>query len=439
MRACLLLGLTLLCSSIIHGQEHWPAFRGGTLSGVGKGDDFPTDWSKDKNITWKMTIPGRGWSSPIVWGDRVFLTSTVSEGKDREPRKGLYVANVFGKVDPGTHHWYVHCLDRKTGKKLWSKEAHKGVVKGKIHIKNSYASETPVTDGERIYAYFGNVGLYCYDMTGKKLWDKSFKPVSTRFGWGTASSPVLHDGRLYIVNDNDTGSYLLTLNAKTGKEIWKVERDEKSNWATPYVWENSKRTEIITPGTRKIRSYDLDGKLLWELGGMSSITIPTPIEAHGLLYVTSGYVLDFKKPLYAIRPGASGDISLKEGQKQSEYIAWVQKSAGPYHPSPVVYGGYLYMLYDRGNLSCFDAKTGKPMYLKQSIARAPFTASPWAADGKIYCLDENGITHVVQAGPKFKVLGKNTLNGEMTLATPAITQGSFFIRTLNTLYRIGKK
>ncbi|MHC4540213.1 MAG: PQQ-binding-like beta-propeller repeat protein [Planctomycetota bacterium] len=216
------------------------------------------------------------------------------------------------------------------------------------------------------------------------------------------------------------------------------ERDEKSNWATPYVWTNELRTELITPGTGKVRSYDLDGKLLWELGGMSNIVIPTPFAKHGLLYISSGYVGDKKRPIFAIRPGARGDITLREDQSSNEYIAWSQKQGGPYNPSPIVYGDYLYVLYDRGMVSCYDARTGSEIYSKQRIAAGAmaFTSSPWANDGKIFCLSEDGETFVIQAGPEFKVLGKNALD-EMCMATPAAVRGSLIIRTLSKLYRIG--
>jgi outer membrane protein assembly factor BamB len=276
-------------------------------------------------------------------------------------------------------------------------------------------------------------------MQGKQLWSQSWGPFNTRNGWGTAASPVLHGNRIYVVNDNDDQSFLVALDKKTGKQIWRVERDEKSNWATPYVWENEKRTEIITAGTNRVRSYDLDGKLLWELGGMSSIVIPTPFSQSGLLYITSGYVADEKRPVFVVRPGASGDITLKDGKSSNEYIVWSQPQAGPYNPSPLVYGDYYYTLFDRGFLTCHEAKTGKEVYGKQRIdpAASAFTASPWAYNGKIFALSEDGDTFVIQAGREYKLLGKNSLD-EMCMATPAIVRGSLIIRTASKLYRISK-
>jgi outer membrane protein assembly factor BamB len=417
-------------------EENWPQFRG-PAAGVAEGKGLPGEWSTTKNVVWKIDVPGRGWSSPVVWGERIFLTTVVRDGTVEEPKKGLYFGGERPKPSTDEHHWIVLCLDWKTGKTLWQREVHKGPPAGPIHVKNTYASETPITDGERVYAPFGNVGLFCFDLNGKELWSQKWGSFKMRYGWGTAASPVLHQGRLYVVNDNDEKSYLVALDAKTGREIWKIERDEKSNWATPFVWDNGKRVELVTSGTKRVRSYDLDGKPLWELDGMSSIAIPTPFARHGLLYVSSGYVMDKKRPVFAIRPGAAGDISLKEDETSNGSVAWFQKSAGPYNPSPLVYGDYLYVLYDMGTLACFDALTGKPVYDRQRLhAQAGFTVSPWACGGKIYCLDEDGETHVVQAGPEFKELGRNRLD-EMCMATPAVLRGNLLIRTMTKLYRIG--
>ncbi|MGH9801994.1 MAG: PQQ-binding-like beta-propeller repeat protein, partial [Blastocatellia bacterium] len=322
---------------------------------------------------------------------------------------------------------------------LWQQEVHKAVPKISRHLKNSFASETPVTDGERVYAYFGNVGLFVFDMKGKPLWKQMFDAKKTRFGWGTAASPVVYKDRIYIVNDNDEQSFLLALDKKTGKEIWKVAREIGTNWATPYIWESGQRTEMIVPATKVVRSYDLDGKTLWEFKGMSSIAIPVPFSKFGLLYIASGYVGDQHRPVYAIKPGASGDISLKEGETSNQFIAWYQRQAGPYNPSPIVYGDLYYTLLDRGFFTAHDAKTGKEVYGKQRIdpAAGAFTSSPWAYNGKIFCLSEDGDTFVIQAGPEYKLIGKNSLD-EMCMATPAIVRGSLVIRTASKLYRISK-
>ena len=418
--------------------NNWPQFRGPGSSGSSDDPGLPVKWSQTENVAWKVPVSGLGWSSPVVWGDRIFLTSVESSDAKEAPKKGLY----FGGERPAPadeHRWFAYCIDFKTGKTLWRREVHKGAPPVSRHMKNTYASETPVTDGERVYFYFGNVGLFAFDMTGKLQWEKRFTPVKTRYGWGTAASPVLHKGRLYIVNDNDDKSWLAAFDKATGKQIWQADRDEKSNWSTPFIWENAKRTELIATGTNHVRGYDLDGKVLWEFGGMSSIVIPTPFTQHGLLYLTSGYVGDQNRPVYAVKPGAKGDITLAKGETSSEFIAWYLPQAGPYNPTPVVYGDYYYTLLDRGFLTCHDARTGKEIYGKVRIdnAAGAFTASPWAANGKIFALSEDGDTYVIQAGPEYKLLGKNSLD-EMSMATPAIVRGNLIIRTASNLYRIGR-
>jgi outer membrane protein assembly factor BamB len=414
--------------------ENWPQFRGPQSMGVAEDPNLPEQWSATRNVAWKTPIPGRGWSSPVVWGDRIFLSSAVPSAPIEEPKKGLYFGGNRETPPSDPHRWMVYSIDWKTGRILWEREVHRGVPASARHLKNTFASETPATDGERVYAYFGNLGLYCFDMNGKLLWSRPFGPYHTRYGWGTAASPVLHKGRVYIVNDNVDQSFLMAIDAKTGQTIWREDREEGSNWATPFVWENEKRTEIVTSGTKKVRSYDLDGKLLWELRGMSAIVIPTPFAKGGLLYLTSGYVGDQKRPAFAIRAGAKGDIS-----GSSEYIAWSLPQAGPYNPSPLVYGDYYYTLLDRGFLTCHDARTGKEVYGKQRIdpAAGAFTASPWAYNGKIFLLSEDGDTYVVEAGPEYKLLGKNSL-GEMCMATPAIARSSLIVRTDSKLYKITK-
>jgi outer membrane protein assembly factor BamB len=420
-------------------SDRWPQFRGPGSLGVADDPALPDKWSATENVAWKVEIPGTGWSSPIVWGDRVFLTSVVSSGEVEKPKKGLYFGGER-KAPTDEHRWMVYAVDFESGKILWEREAHRGVPPGSHHLKNTYASETPVTDGERVYAYFGNVGLFCYDMKGKLLWSNPVASANTRFGWGTAASPVLHQGRIYIVNDNDEHSYLQALDAKTGKAIWKVDREEKTNWATPYIWEHEGKAEVVTSGTGRVRSYDLDGKLLWEFGGMSSIAIPTPFSSHGLLFLASGYVGDQNRPVYVIKPGARGDITLAKGETSNASIAWYLPQAGPYNPSPIVYGDYYYTLFDFGFLTCHDARTGKVVYTKQRISpeAAAFTASPWAANGKLFLLSEDGDTFVIGAGAEYKLLGKNSLD-EMCMATPAIARGSLFIRTASKLYRISKR
>ena len=416
----------------------WPQFLGPGSRALSSNANLPDRWSATENVAWKTQIPGRGWSSPIAWGDRVFVTTVVGQDDVELPQKGLYRGGERPDTAPSEHQWKVLCLDLPSGKLLWERLVHRGVAPGPRHVKNSYASETPVTDGERVYAYFGNVGVFCLDMEGRPVWSKSLPPHATRHGWGTAASPVLHRDRLYLVNDNDEQSCLLALDKHTGKQAWRVDRDEKSNWSTPYVWENAQRTEIVTPGSDKVRAYGLDGKLLWWFKGMSSITIATPYADRGLLYVSSGFVADKQRPLYAIRPGASGDISLAPEQTSNAAIAWSNPTAAPYNPTTLVYQGRLYVLYDRGLLAAFDSRTGKPLFEQQRLPDGKhFTASPWAHNGRVFCLNEDGVTFAVRAGDKFELLGTNKLaDDDMCLATPAMVGDRLLIRTSARIYCI---
>ncbi len=417
-------------------NDNWPQFRGAGSLGVVEDPRLPDRWSTTENVAWVAEIPGQGWSSPVVWGDTIVVTSVVSDGDVEVPNGGLFFGGERS-VSGDVHHWMVYGIDWETGRVRWEREVHRGVPEARHHVKNTYASETPVIDGERVYAYFGNLGVFCLDMDGRLLWSTQFEPVRTRSGWGTASSPVLHDGRLYIVNDNTDQSFIVALSAETGAEIWRTARDERSsNWSTPYVWENELRTEIVTTGSGKVRAYGLDGHLLWELTGMSSITVPTPFSKFGLLFLSSGYIADPRRPVFAIRPGASGDITLAEGEQSNDYIAWFHPQAASYNTSPIIYGDAYYTLFDRGFFTSHDAKTGQEIYGKQRIqVGVGFTSSPWAYNGRIFALSEDGDTYVIAAGPEFTVVGKNSLD-EFTMATPAIARGSLIIRTVSKLYRI---
>lgn len=434
------LAIVVLTSGFTGATEHnWPRFRGPDSRGVSENKNLPVQWSATENVEWKTDLPGRGWSSPVVWGDQIFVTTVINEGESEEPKKGLYFGGDRPDPPESRHRWVVFCLDLKSGDIRWERQVQEGPPKSSIHLKNSFASETAVTDGERLYACFGNVGIFCFDLDGKPLWEKPIEPRKTRLGWGTAASPVVHEDRLYFVYDNDEESYLQALDVHTGDEIWRVERDEKSNWATPYVWQNAQRTEIVTPGTGKVRSYDLDGKLLWELGGMSSITIAAPYEYNGLLYVTSGYVGDRRRrPIFAIRPGATGDISLEKEETSNEWIEWCQKLGGPYNPSTIIYDERLVVLYDFGFLASFDAADGTEITPKKRIPQGKaFTASPWAYGGHVFCLNEDGVTYVLDSTDELEILHKNRLDeDDMVMATPAIAGNRLLIRTSARIYSI---
>ena len=420
-------------------SANWPQFRGPGATGVPSDESgLPEAWSATENVAWKAEIGGSGWSSPIVWGDRVFLTSAHAASMQGEPQGGFYQGAVESPKPDDEHLWLAHCLDLDSGQEEWRTELHRAAPRVGRHRKNSYASETAVTDGEHLFAHVGDLGTWCLDYGGSIVWSKAWEPVRTRWGYGTASSPALHGGRLYINNDSEDQSYLLALDKRTGREIWRVERDEGTGWSTPFIWQNGERTEIVTMGRERLRSYDTDGTLLWELRRLSTLAIPTPFAAGGLLYVTSGYMSSEDRPIYAIKPGATGDITLPQGVTSNEFIVWSIPQGGPYHPSGLVYEGYYYTLFDRGFLTCHDARTGEELYGKQRISRdsVNFTASPWAYNGKVFCLDEGGTTFVIDAGKDFKLLATNEL-GEMCMATPAIVDGGLLIRTHLNLYKIG--
>ena len=440
MQRFLLVSLVLIAVPLTAKQDaQWPQFRGPGATGVGADLRVPDTWSATENIVWKAAIPGVGWSSPIVWNDTIFLTSVIRAQAGEAPKPGLY----FGGERPtpsDEHRWMVFGVDFASGKVLWQREAHRGAPPRSRHLKNSYASETPTTDGERVYVLFGNIGVFAFTMDGTPVWQRTWPARATRYGWGTAASPVLHGGRLYVLDDNDEQSSLVALDARTGADVWRVERARETNWTTPFIWRHAQRTEIVVSATHGVQSYDLDGKPLWTLRGMSSIAIPTPFESGGLLYVASGYVGDQVRPVYAIKPGASGDITLSTGETSNAFVAWSLPQAGPYNPSPIVYDGLYYTLLDRGFFTAHDARTGAEVYGRQRIdpAGVGFTASPWAASGRLYAISEDGDTYVIKAGPKYELLAKNSL-GEMTMATPAMAQGNLIVRTAERLYRIGRK
>lgn len=429
MKTLLLLVIT---AAALHAQENWPQFRGADSRGVAQSTKIAAQWSATENVEWKTDLPGRGWSSPIVWGNRIFLTAVINHGETEPLKKGLYFGGDRHEIPASEHEWKVFCLDLTSGRVLWDRTLRKGRPLSPIHLKNSYASETPVTDGTHVFACFGNHGIWCLDLDGTVVWEHVLPVHPTRLAYGTSASPVLHDERLYYVSDNDERSYLRIIDAKTGKTLREIERDEKTNWATPFIWKHPQRTELITPGTTFIRSYSLDGEVLWTLGDMSSHTIATPYEADGQLYVTSGYVGDKKKPVYAIKPGGSGDL------KGTNFIAWSNFDLGPYNPSTLVHDGLLYTLFDRALVSCVDAKTGAMHYDRERLPRsAGFTCSPWASGDRIYCLNEDGVCYVLRAGTKFEILHRNTLApDDLCMATPALAGDRLLIRTDKRLYCI---
>ncbi len=434
LSASLLLAFAI--ASFAMAQDNSPRFRGADATGVAENHaSLPEQWSKTENVLWKASVPGWGWSCPVVWGNRVFVTAVSSDDDYDAPKKGLYLGRGRSEPPDALHHWNVHCFDLETGSQLWQQQVHEGRPEFSRHPKSTYASETPATDGERLFVLFGDLGLYAFDFHGTLLWKRPIEAKKTFYDYGAAASPIVYDGQVIMIYDNQDDSYIASYDAETGIENWKTARDEKSTWATPYVWRNSERTEIIISGKTAIRSYSPQGQLLWSFDGdMSGLIIPSPFAIDDVLYVTSGYVGDKHRPVYAFAPGAMDEI-----KSDDESIRWYLPTGGPYNTSPIVYEGRYYTLYDRGFLTCHDAETGAEIYGKQRFpGGATFTSSPWAYNGKIFCLSEDGETFVVEAGDEFNVLHQNDLE-DLCLATPATAQGKLLIRTASELYCIVKQ
>jgi outer membrane protein assembly factor BamB len=429
---------------VVKAPLNWPSFRGPHASGVADGQFPPLTWDaeKDLNIRWKTPIPGLGHSCPVVWEERVYITTAVSSDGKEEFKPGLY-GNVDSVKDTRKHTWRVYCLDKRSGKVLWEETACKGVPKVKRHPKASHANPTPATDGTHVVVSFGSEGLYCYDRLGKLRWQKSLGVLDSGwffdadYQWGFGSSPILYKDLVLVQCDVGKGSFLAAYRVVDGKEVWRQSRDEIPSWGTPTIVEGPKGVELVTGATKYARGYDpLTGKELWRLARHAEITVPTPFFGAGLIFITSGY--SPVQPIYAVRPGASGDISLKDGKTANDAVAWSTAKGGPYMPTPIVYRDHLYTCSNAGIVTCYEAKTGKQVYKERLGGSGGYTASPVAADGKIYFpSEENGI-RVIKAGPKFELLAVNLL-GDACMATPAISDGMLFVRTQHYLFGIGRK
>lgn len=443
----------------------WPGFRGHDMSGVAAKARIPVSWTQKQNVKWVAPVAGNGWSSPIVWGDTVYVTTAIGSKPFKQPSTGLfgndYIAELQAQGVTGEElmkkiqardnempeeaaelRYMLYAFDAATGKVKWEREAVKMVPAQGRHRKNTYASETPFTDGERIYASFGqNVGLFVFTMEGKPLWKKQWPPQPIYLDFGTASSPIVHDGRVYVLNDNEKVSHIMALDAKTGAEVWRTERagtgPVKSSWMTPFVWKNPKRTEIVTTGKGFVISYDLDGKELWRIGGMSMPT-SSPMAWDGMLYVGTGSQGDANRPFLAVKPGAAGDISLKGDETSNEFIAWRQPRASSYTPSALVHAGKVFLIHDTGVLTVLDARSGKQLYrVRVGGGGQTFSASPVGVGSQVLLLSEEGVTFVVDAGDQYKELGRNDLE-EMSLASPAVAGDALYIRTKSKLYKIAQ-
>jgi outer membrane protein assembly factor BamB len=469
-RIAALAGLSVCLSApALAADGAWPQFRGPGARAVADEPGLPATWSKTENVEWVTAIPGLGWSSPVVWDGKVFLTSTTSGSPLKPPSLGVdfsndYVAELLkqGKTEKEmmalvqardselpsevSLKYNLFCLDLETGRILWTRTFHDGPPPVGRHRKNSYTSETPVTDGKAVYVYVAFLGVYAFDFQGTPLWHTPLEPHKVYLDFGAGSSPVLHGDTLVILNDNEEASFIAGFDKKTGKELWRTGRpglgteQMRSAWSTPFVWENAVRTEIVTTGPGVAISYDLLGRELWRLSLGARMSIQSPFSWEGLVYLTAGTAGSESRPIAAIRPGASGNITPGEGKPPGQYVAWLDPLAGgTYLPTPLVYDGGLYTLTDKGIFTRLDPKTGERTYKTRLRPDAGnFTASPWAYDGKIFCLSEEGDTFVVKAGKSFELLAVNSLD-EFSMATPAISRGRLLVRTKGHLYSLRKK
>ncbi|MFN0111754.1 MAG: PQQ-binding-like beta-propeller repeat protein [Blastocatellia bacterium] len=453
-----------IASLSAHAQNiAWPQFRGPESNPVATNARLAERWSKTENVEWTQAIPGRGWSSPIVTGDKIYLTSAITEGKSKSPQIGTEYSNEYGAelrkqgLSPQEirarinerdfempHevklHYFLYCLNLKSGKVEWQKEFHAGQPPGGRHRKNSFTSESPVTDGKFVYVYVANLGLWAFDLKGKQVWTTPLESNPIYHDFGTASSPALIGNQLIVMSDNEKQQFIASFDKQTGKQIWRTNRSLgnkglQSGWVTPFVWRHALRTEIVTIGPTTAVSYDLTGKELWRLSGMAQAPIPMPFAYDGLLYIDGGR----GSSMFAVRPGATGDISLPKGESSNAHVAWAAARAGTYLPTPVGYEGGIYILTETGILTRLDAKTGQQTYKTRiDPAATAFTTSPWIYNGKLFCLSEEGQTFVIAAGETFKLLHVNALD-EIALASPAIVGERLLVRTETKLYSIRRK
>jgi outer membrane protein assembly factor BamB len=425
-------GKLLVYSQMDYNQQ-WPGFRGPWACGYISQAKTPVQWHADSliNIKWKTFIPGLAHSCPVIWDNRLFITTATTNKNDESLKIGLY-GDIDEADDKREHEFKVMCLDKNSGKILWERIAHQGIPKSKRHTKASQANCTPATDGKHLVVHFGSEGLYCFDLEGKLLWKKDMGILNpgpyTDPGveWGYASSPVIYKDRIIVQCDIFGNPYITALDIANGKEVWKTSRgDEVSTWCTPAVYSKNGKTQVIANGYRQICGYDFEtGKQIWRLSNGGDAPAPTPVVANDLIYLNSAH--GPHSPIFVVRPNAKGDITLAPDSTTNEYIVWSIKRGGAYMQTPLIYEGYLYNLQVNGLLSCYDALNGELKY-KESL-KEPFSASGIAADGKIYFSSENGNIYVIKAGPEYKLLAKNALK-DNCMATPAISGNIMYFRT----------
>ena len=466
-------------------KQNWPQFRGPDGNMLSSVKNLPEEWDTVKNIAWTYKLDGAGWSSPIVWGNKIFITSAFPEKvapvPEHGPMQGPPPPSQPGASQPGrapqagqqprpgqapqggqgprsgqgqpgappqedndttfrqdVYRWEVTCIDLNTGKELWKKLAYHGNPKVKKHPMNNYATETPATDGKRVFAYFGNIGLFCYDMSGNLLWKKDLGAYKVLNGWGTGSSPVIYNGVVYIQDDNEENSFIVALDAVTGDEKWRASRDEKTNYSTPFIWKNKIRTELVIGGKR-VRSYDPEtGKPLWAMKAGGEMVIPSPSGDENMLYIGNSGGQNAKGNLFAVKAGSEGDITPADSSSTSSGVVWVFQDAGLGSSSPVLYDGLIYIIASRGGeIKCIKAADGSLIYKDRVSGSGAVWASPWVYNNKIWFFDEKGITRSFTAGEKFELVSDNRLS-DKTWASVAITNNGYIFKGVEALYCVKK-
>jgi outer membrane protein assembly factor BamB len=423
----------------------WPSFRGVNASGVADGQQLPERWDGKtrENILWQTPVPGLAHSSPVVWGDRVFVTTAISSKAGATFKPGLY-GDGDASEDLSPHKWMLYAIDKRTGRIMWERVAFDGVPRNKRHIKSTYASASPATDGRIVVTWFGSQGVHAFDVNGKSLWQVDLGRVDMgaydipAIEWGSASSPIIWNDLVLVQCDTQADSFILALDARTGKTVWKTERKELPSWGTPTVVTTPEGPQLVTNASHYIRGYDpRTGKELWRLGGSSKITAPTPIFAGGMFIVASGRAPE--RPIFAVRPGARGDLTLAAGRTSNDGVVWSKTGRGSYMPTPLVYDGILYVLANNGVFDAYDVKTGEEIYRQRlDPVGSGFSASPVAADGRIYLSSEDGEILVIAAGREFRKLATNSM-GELLMATPALSDGVMYVRSVSSLFAVGRR
>ncbi len=424
-------------------ERQWSQYRGYLSSGSLDDADLPVSWDlgSNENVLWKTELPGLGLSSPVIWGEKLFITSAISTSDDDGLKAGIY-GSIESVDDNSEHEWKLFCINKNSGEIIWEKISFRGIPEQKRHPKSSHANCTVATDGKYVVAFFGSEGLYCYDLEGNLIWKKDFGVLRSAFfrvesaEWEFGSSPIIYDGRVIIQCDVMEDSFIATYDLKSGKELWKKERDEYPGWCTPNIYTDNGKVRIAVNGFKHRGGYDLEtGEEIWKMSGGGDIQIPTPVVGNELIYFNSSH--GPKSPILAIKKNSRGDITLDEGQTTNSYVKWSIPRGGSYMQTLLAYDGFLYNLDWNGRFTCYDAENGEEIYNKKMGRSSSFTASPVASDGRIFIVSDKGAVYVVKSGKEFEILSNPKLN-DVCMVTPAITDGIIFFRTQKGLIAFSK-